>query len=167
MRACRIMVFSLSVQFLMISSLKYKISQFSSLSTIFCKGVLMIFFLQVCLKSYNVLLKRGARGDFFNSSYRLSVLVINKFIIVSENLFFNSMRNFSLFSTNQPVQQLRLPLFNIGKFYSVVFDEIVSIKFDLPEQVKWTLILSENTNVLLGPFIYNLNCEKLSSHFKS
>lgn len=61
--------------------------------------------------------------------------------------------NFSLFSTNQPVQQLRLPLFNVGKFYSVVFDEIVSIKFDLPEQVKWTLILSENTNVLLGPFI--------------
>lgn len=60
--------------------------------------------------------------------------------------------NFSLFSTNQPVQQLRLPLFNVGKFYSVVFDEIVSIKFDLPEQVKWTLILSENTNVLLGPF---------------
>ena len=44
--------------------------------------------------------------------------------------------NFSLFSTNQPVQQLRLPLFNVGKFYSVVFDEIVSIKFDLPEQVK-------------------------------
>ena len=81
----------------------------------------MIFFLQVCLKSYNVLLKRGARGAFFNSSYRLSVLVINKFIIVSEN---------------QPVQQLRLPLFNVGKFYSVVFDEIVSIKFDLPEQVK-------------------------------
>lgn len=61
--------------------------------------------------------------------------------------------NFSLFSTNQPVQQLRLPLFNVGKFYSVVFDEIVSIKFDLPGQVKWTLILSENTNVLLGPFI--------------
>lgn len=61
--------------------------------------------------------------------------------------------NFSLFSTNQPVQQLRLPLFNVGKFYSVVFDEIVSIEFDLPEQVKWTLILSENTNVLLGPFI--------------
>ena len=81
----------------------------------------MIFFLQVCLKSYNVLLKRGARGAFFSSSYRLSVLVINKFIIVSEN---------------QPVQQLRLPLFNVGKFYSVVFDEIVSIKFDLPEQVK-------------------------------
>lgn len=96
----------------------------------------MIFFLQACLKSYNVLLKRGARGAFFNSSYRLSVLVINKFIIVSENLFFNSMRNFSLFSTNQPVQQLRLPLFNVGKFYSVVFDEIVSIRFDLPEQVK-------------------------------
>ena len=67
--------------------------------------------------------------------------------------------NFSLFSTNQPVQQLRLPLFNVEKFYSVVFDEIVSIEFDLPEQVKWTLILSENTNVLLGPFIYNLNCE--------
>ena len=81
----------------------------------------MIFFLQVCLKSYNVLLKRGARGAFFNSSYRLSVLVINKFIIMSEN---------------QPVQQLRLPLFNVGKFYSVVFDEIVSIKFDLPEKVK-------------------------------
>lgn len=96
----------------------------------------MIFFLQACLKSYNVLLKRGARGAFFNSSYRLSVLVINKFIIVSENLFFNSMRNFSLFSTNQPVQQLRLPLFNVGKFYSVVCDEIVSIRFDLPEQVK-------------------------------
>ena len=114
---------------------------------------MIFFFLQVCLKSYNVLLKRGARGAYFNSLYRLSVLVINKFIIVSENLFFNSMRNFSLFSTNQPVQQLRLPLFNVGKFYSVVFDEIVSIKFDLPEQVKWTLILSENTNVLLGPFI--------------
>lgn len=68
---------------------------------------------------------------------------------------------------NQPVQQLRLPLFTVGKFYSVVFDETVSTKFDLPEQVKWTLIPSENTNVLLGPFIYNLNCENVSSNFKS
>ena len=48
----------------------------------------MIFFLQVCLKSYNVLLKRGARGAFFNSSYRLSVLVVDKFIIVPKNLKF-------------------------------------------------------------------------------
>jgi len=55
---------------------------------------------------------------------------------VPKNLFFNSMRNFSLFSTNQPAQQLRLPSFTVGKSYSVVFDETVSIKFDLSEQVK-------------------------------
>lgn len=96
----------------------------------------MIFFLASLLKKLQCPAQTWRKRSFLQFSYRLSVLVINKFIIVSENLFFNSMRDFSLFSTNQPVQQLRLPLFIVGKFYSVIFDVIVSIKFDLPEQVK-------------------------------